>query len=425
MSTKTYFSIGKKGKLAMAILATLSAGFFFPSLARASTSSTDPITGDIKLTDDYSVNLSTGTGNYADGEGYSTILTPKDDATINIDMNGHNLNLTASSSSLDAYGATITQGGIWNVTNGKGKTITISTVGKDNANGINMLGTSIDVDANLHIVKAAGTNEAFGILADMGSKSVFKGDVTIENVALEPDLYDGTYTSGIALLTSAGHDTSVTVQGKTTIKNSGDAVQVNGTGAVLTLGAASLSINDNSVTTDKKYKYHAVTNKFGTVYINVARDGVTTGTTNIYGDIFSGSTTKTYLALTDADSTWVGSSDANWGKDNVWHGTYLTLQNGATFTNKSLSKDSTHGLRKNWSGSFLNELTGGTSADKAGNIVMENAGTDPLRIQKISGNTNIFYSHEDSTPAVFSNGNVLIDEASRSEEHTSELQSLR
>lgn len=199
MSTKTYFSIGKKGKLAMAILATLSAGFFFPSLARASTSSTDPITGDIKLTDDYSVNLSTGTGNYADGEGYSTILTPKDDATINIDMNGHNLNLTASSSSLDAYGATITQGGIWNVTNGKGKTITISTVGKDNANGINMLGTSIDVDANLHIVKAAGTNEAFGILADMGSKSVFKGDVTIENVALEPDLYDGTYTSGIAL----------------------------------------------------------------------------------------------------------------------------------------------------------------------------------------------------------------------------------
>ena len=413
MSTKTYFSIGKKGKLAMAILATLSAGFFFPSLARASTSSTDPITGDIKLTDDYSVNLSTGTGNYADGEGYSTILTPKDDATINIDMNGHNLNLTASSSSLDAYGATITQGGIWNVTNGKGKTITISTVGKDNANGINMLGTSIDVDANLHIVKAAGTNEAFGILADMGSKSVFKGDVTIENVALEPDLYDGTYTSGIALLTSAGHDTSVTVQGKTTIKNSGDAVQVNGTGAVLTLGAASLSINDNSVTTDKKYKYHAVTNKFGTVYINVARDGVTTGTTNIYGDIFSGSTTKTYLALTDADSTWVGSSDANWGKDNVWHGTYLTLQNGATFTNKSLSKDSTHGLRKNWSGSFLNELTGGTSADKAGNIVMENAGTDPLRIQKISGNTNIFYSHEDSTPAVFSNGNVLIDEASK------------
>lgn len=410
MSTKTYFSIGKKGKLAMAILATLSAGFFFPSLARASTSSTDPITGDIKLTDDYSVNLSTGTGNYADGEGYSTILTPKDDATINIDMNGHDLNLTASSSSLDAYGATITQGGIWNVTNGKGKTITISTVGKDNANGINMLGTSIDVDANVHIVKAAGTNEAFGIYADMGSKSVFKGDVTIENVTLTPDLHDGTYTSGIALATSAGHDTSVTVQGKTTIKNSGDAVQVNATGGVLILGAASLSINDNSVITDK---YHAVTNKFGTAYINVARDGVTTGTTNIYGDIFSGSTTKTYLALTDADSTWVGSSDANWGADHVWHGTYLTLQNGATFTNKSLSKDSTHGSRKNWSGSFLNELTGGTSADKAGNIVMENAGTDPLRIQKISGNTNIFYSHEDNTPAAFSNGNVLIDEASK------------
>ena len=410
MSTKTYFSIGKKGKLAMAILATLSAGFFFPSLARASTSSTDPITGDIKLTDDYSVNLSTGTGNYADGEGYSTILTPKDDATINIDMNGHDLNLTASSSSLDAYGATITQGGIWNVTNGKGKTITISTVGKDNANGINMLGTSIDVDANVHIVKAAGTNEAFGIYADMGSKSVFKGDVTIENVTLTPDLHDGTYTSGIALATSAGHDTSVTVQGKTTIKNSGDAVQVNATGGVLILGAASLSINDNSVITDK---YHAVTNKFGTAYINVARDGVTTGTTNIYGDIFSGSTTKTYLALTDADSTWVGSSDANWRADYVWHGTYLTLQNGATFTNKSLSKDSTHGSRKNWSGSFLNELTGGTSADKAGNIVMENAGTDPLRIQKISGNTNIFYSHEDNTPAAFSNGNVLIDEASK------------
>lgn len=412
MSTKTYFSIGRKGKLAMAILATLSAGFLFPSLARASTSSTEPITGDIKLTDDYSVNLSTGTGNYASKQGYSVLLTPKDDATINIDMSGHDLNLTASSSSLDAYGATITQGGTWNVTNGKGKTITISAEGKDNAYGINMLGTSIDVDANLHIVKAAGTNEAFGIYADMGSKNVFKGDVTIENVALTPDRHDGTYTAGIALWSTGSEDenTSVTVQGKTTIKNSGDAIQIGSKRDVLTLGAASLSINDNSVITDK---YHAVTNTFGTVYINIARDGVTTGTTNIYGDIFSGSTTKTYLALTDADSTWVGSSDANWGADHVWHGTYLTLQNGATFTNKSLSKDSTHGSRKNWSGSFLNELTGGTSADKAGNIVMENAGTDPLRIQKISGNTNIFYSHEDNTPAAFSNGNVLIDEASK------------
>ena len=410
MSTKTYFSIGKKGKLAMAILATLSAGFLFPSLARASTSSTEPITGDIKLTDDYSVNLSTGTGNYASKQGYSVLLTPKDDATINIDMSGHDLNLTASSSSLDAYGATITQGGTWNVTNGKGKTITISAEGKDNAYGINMLGTSIDVDANLHIVKAAGTNEAFGIYADMGSKNVFKGDVTIENVALTPDRHDGTCTAGIALWSTGSEDenTSVTVQGKTTIKNSGDAIQIGSKRDVLTLGAASLSINDNSVITDK---YHAVTNTFGTVYINIAKDGVTTGTTNIYGDIFNGSTAKTYLALTDADSTWTGSSFARFGKDYAWHGTYLTLQNGATFTNKPLSKDST--TSKSWHGSFLNELTGGTTADKAGNIVMENAGTAPLRIQKISGNTNIFYSHEDSTPAVFSNGNVLIDEASK------------
>jgi hypothetical protein len=394
----------------MAILATLSAGFLFPSLARASTSSTEPITGDIKLTDDYSVNLSTGTGNYASKQGYSVLLTPKDDATINIDMSGHDLNLTASSSSLDAYGATITQGGTWNVTNGKGKTITISAEGKDNAYGINMLGTSIDVDANLHIVKAAGTNEAFGIYADMGSKNVFKGDVTIENVALTPDRHDGTYTAGIALWSTGSEDenTSVTVQGKTTIKNSGDAIQIGSKRDVLTLGAASLSINDNSVITDK---YHAVTNTFGTVYINIAKDGVTTGTTNIYGDIFNGSTAKTYLALTDADSTWTGSSFARFGKDYAWHGTYLTLQNGATFTNKPLSKDST--TSKSWHGSFLNELTGGTTADKAGNIVMENAGTAPLRIQKISGNTNIFYSHEDSTPAVFSNGNVLIDEASK------------
>lgn len=138
--------------------------------------------------------------------------------------------------------------------------------------------------------------------------------------------------------------------------------------------------------------------------------GVTTGTTNIYGDILLQTTGRVNLALTDADSTWTGVSSGIFGKDSNWHGTYLTLQNGATFTNKSLSYYSTSTKRQR-PGSFLNELTGGTSADKAGNIVMES--TDPFRIQKISGNTNIFYSHEDSTPAVFSNGNVLIDEASK------------
>ena len=409
MSTKTYFSIGRKGKLAMAILATLSAGFLFPSLARASTSSTDPITGDIKLTDDYSVEKSSGSTNYE--YGYAALVTTKDNDTINVDMNGHDLTLTATDKgdNYHTYGAVIKQGGVWNVTNGAGKTLNIKSEGRY-AYGIYSIGKSMTIDADVHVLGVKGSQSARGIMADFGSTNIIKGNVTVDNIVGNAE--DDKGGSGILLQ----GDGSLTVQGKTTIEGIRGVGVNNQTNTdepgVLTIGKASLSIDKTlDQTTLQKYRYAAIEAGCGTTNVNMPIDGVTTGTTNIYGDIHVGAYASSNLALTDADSSWTGGSAATWGKDSNWHGTALTLQNGATFTNKSLGYYSSKS--KQWHGSFLNELTGGTSADKAGNIVMENAGTAPLRIQKISGNTNIFYSHEDSTPAVFSNGNVLIDEASK------------
>ena len=409
MSTKTYFSIGRKGKLAMAILATLSAGFLFPSLARASTSSTDPITGDIKLTDDYSVEKSSGSTNYE--YGYAALVTTKDNDTINVDMNGHDLTLTATDKgdNYHTYGAVIKQGGVWNVTNGAGKTLNIKSEGRY-AYGIYSIGKSMTIDADVHVLGVKGSQSARGIMADFGSTNIIKGNVTVDNIVGNAE--DDKGGSGILLQ----GDGSLTVQGKTTIEGIRGVGVNNQTNTdepgVLTIGKASLSIDKTlDQTTLQKYRYAAIEAGCGTTNVNMPIDGVTTGTTNIYGDIHVGAYASSNLALTDADSSWTGGSAATWGKDSNWHGTALTLQNGATFTNKSLGYYSSKS--KQWHGSFLNELTGGTSADKAGNIVMENAGTAPLRIQKISGNTNIFYSHEDSTPAAFSNGNVLIDEASK------------
>ena len=416
MSKKTYFSIGRKGKLAMAIVASLSAGLLFPSLARASTSSTDPITGDIKLTDDYFVEKSSGSTNYEDG--YAALVTPKDNATINVDMNGHDITLSATDKKNNhscTYGAVIGQGGVWNVTNGAGKTLNIKSEGF-NAYGIYSIGKSMTIDADVHVLGVKGSESARGIMADFGSTNLIKGNVTIDKV--EGNAEDDKGGSGILLQ----GDGSLTVQGKTTIEGIRGVAVNNETNTdgpnVLTVGKASLSIDKTlDQATLQKYRYCSIEAGEGTTNVNMPIDGVTTGTTNIYGDIHVGAYARANLALTDADSSWTGSSGATWGKTDkdknpYWHGTYLTLQNGATFTNKSLSYYSTF-KRKQWSGSFLNELTGGASADTAGNIVMENEGNAPLRIQKISGFTNIFYSHEDSTPTTFSNGSVLIDEASK------------
>ena len=64
----------------------------------------------------------------------------------------------------------------------------------------------------------------------------------------------------------------------------------------------------------------------------------------------------------------------------------FTLQNGAVWTNKLYNTNS------NFAGSMVRKIVGGSSATSAGNIFQND--TNKINITNYSGNTNIFYAHE-------------------------------
>ena len=99
-----------------------------------------------------------------------------------------------------------------------------------------------------------------------------------------------------------------------------------------------------------------------------------------------------------------GDSKTFTGEANLW------LQNGATWTNEQQGTLANVYQGEQFTGSKVTKLSGGTSAEAAGNIFQKDS--NALTIDNYSGNTNIFYEHA-GDGVTYNAGDTIIKHAEK------------
>ena len=281
---------------------------------------------------------------------------------------------------------------------------------------INADGKTLDVFYTVpkgdNVARAVATGNSFGKSKDITIKA--------DSLKLSAD------TTGFRAQGVYAVGGKVTIDANTTIstsaQNDSNGIYAGNNGIVTMNG--NLDIKEDT----KANEYYALNaDGSGVINVNVKDGKAGAGTVKLKGDIFTKSaesydywedeTTTTSsainLALQGEDSSWTGRSlyeVTSSGDDKTSYGSFnLWLTDGASWNNQKNAKVMPNGF----AGSHVTNFVGGADAAHAGNIFQNDSKS--LTIDKYSGNTNIFYTHEGNGEAAadYKAGDTIIKSAAK------------
>ena len=298
------------------------------------------------------------------------------------------------------------------------------------AQGIRQDKGNLTIDANVDI-DVKGDNSTMGVYSHAGSTTI-NGDV---KVVLDGNRGGWGEYGAAGLYAHAGYNGAVggtiNVNGNVDISGVGNGLFANIGGATINVNGGKINIVDDNA----KNGYSAIYAANGKINVNTVKDadGKVTGAGNkkvdITGNIVTSvgavnytdcsTETEVNVGLTTKDSKFTGvvynqfpeggktvsqrgDSKLFTGAANLW------LQNGATWTNEQQGVLPSVWGGEQFTGSRVNKLAGGATAEAAGNIYQNDSNS--LTINNYSGVTNIIYAHGgDGT--TFAAGDTIIKHA--------------
>ena len=370
-------------------------------------------------------------------------------------------NTTINVNGKDARGMDFAEG---TVVDAKGKTLTINVTDGTKLNaGISQI-KNVDshVKAEKIVIKldsndASGTTHA--IHQDKGNLTI-DGDVDIDitgqrhtvgvyshagsttingNVKVVLDGNHGGFAEygAAGIYAHAGYGGAVggtvNVNGNVDISGVGNGLFANIGGGTINVNGGKINIVDDNTDTG----YSAIYSTCGAINMNTVKDEkgnvigagnnkvditgnvvVSVGAVN-YVDCYEYSLVNLGLTTKDSQLTGViynefpegGKTASQGGNKKLFTGAAnLWLQNGATWTNEQQGTLANVYQGEKFTGSHVAKLTGGATAEAAGNIYQKESGA--LTIDDYSGNTNIFYEHA-GDGVTFNAGDTVIRHAEK------------
>ena len=313
-----------------------------------------------------------------------------------------------------------------------GKNDTVITADKVNINVDNQAnraqgirgGGTINGDVNINV---HGKGYALGTYVEDGSVLTINGNLTMKGEdgswgVVDRDGGSSYNVNGIYAGALYGAGSAVNVNGDVDLAINGTGVHANCGGAVINLnGGGNILINK-----EHQKIHYSLASENGTINMNVVKDGdgKVTGagdkTVNISGNLglLAGAVhpndpnkiSYINLGLTTSDSVLNGvivNTFTDTHKEQGYDGhANIYLQNGATWNNEAYGTTSSK-----FTGSTVENFTGGASADKAGNIFQKDS--NKLTINNYSGYTNIYYAHDNAGAAAedYKAGDTIVKNA--------------
>ena len=307
-----------------------------------------------------------------------------------------------------------------------------STKSGQGAQGIRQTKGNLTVDGNVDI-DVKGDNSTMGIYSHAGSTTI-NGDVKVK--------LDGNH-GGFAEYGAAGiyaHAGYGGAVGGTINVNGNVDISGVGNGLFANIGGGTINVNGgkiNIVDDNTKTGYSAIYSTCGAINMNTVKDekgnviGAGNNKVDITGNVVVSvgavnyvdccTETEVNLGLTTKDSQLTGviynefpeggKTASQGGNKKLFTGeANLWLQNGATWTNEQQGTLANVYQGEKFTGSHVAKLTGGATAEAAGNIYQKESGA--LTIDNYSGNTNIFYEHA-GDGVTFNAGDTVIKHAEK------------
>mgnify|MGYP004451217895 CR=1 FL=1 len=289
---------------------------------------------------------------------------------------------------------------------------------------------TIDGDVDIDV---KGDYSTVGVYSHAGSTTI-NGDVKVK--------LDGNH-GGFAEYGAAGiyaHAGYGGAVGGTINVNGNVDISGVGNGLFANIGGGTINVNGgkiNIIDDNKDTGYSAIYATCGAINMNTVKDekgnviGAANNKVDITGNVVVSVGAVNYvdcyeyslvnLGLTTKDSQLSGviynefpeggKTASQGGNKKLFTGAAnLWLQNGATWTNEQQGTLANVYQGEQFTGSRVAKLTGGTSADTAGNIYQKESGA--LTIDNYSGNTNIFYEHA-GDGVTFNAGDTIIKHAEK------------
>ena len=289
---------------------------------------------------------------------------------------------------------------------------------------------TIDGDVDIDV---KGDNSTVGVYSHAGSTTI-NGDV---KVVLDGK-HGGFAEYGAAgIYAHAGYGGAVggtiNVNGNVDISGVGNGLFANIGGGTINVNGGKINIIDDNTTTG----YSAIYATCGAINMNTVKDekgnviGAGKNKVDITGNVVVSvgavnyvdccTETEVNLGLTTKDSQLTGviynefpeggKTASQGGNKKLFTGeANLWLQNGAAWTNEQQGTLANVYQGEKFTGSRVAKLTGGATAEAAGNIYQKESGA--LTIDNYSGNTNIFYEHA-GDGVTFNAGDTVIRHAEK------------
>ena len=289
---------------------------------------------------------------------------------------------------------------------------------------------TIDGDVDIDIT---GQRHTVGIYSHAGSTTI-NGNV---KVVLDGN-HGGFAEFGAAgIYAHAGYGGAVggtvNVNGNVDISGVGNGLFANIGGGTINVNGGKINIVDDNTDTG----YSAIYSTCGAINMNTVKDekgnviGAGNNKVDITGNVVVSvgavnyvdccTETEVNLGLTTKDSQLTGviynefpeggKTASQGGNKKLFTGeANLWLQNGATWTNEQQGTLANVYQGEKFNGSHVAKLTGGATAEAAGNIYQKESGA--LTIDNYSGNTNIFYEHA-GDGVTFNAGDTVIKHAEK------------
>ena len=289
---------------------------------------------------------------------------------------------------------------------------------------------TIDGDVDIDIT---GQRHTVGVYSHAGSTTI-NGNV---KVVLDGN-HGGFAEYGAAgIYAHAGYGGAVggtvNVNGNVDISGVGNGLFANIGGGTINVNGGKINIVDDNTDTG----YSAIYSTCGAINMNTVKDekgnviGAGNNKVDITGNVVVSvgavnyvdccTETEVNLGLTTKDSQLTGviynefpeggKTASQGGNKKLFTGeANLWLQNGATWTNEQQGTLANVYQGEKFNGSHVAKLTGGATAEAAGNIYQKESGA--LTIDNYSGNTNIFYEHA-GDGVTFNAGDTVIRHAEK------------
>ena len=405
---------------------------------QVATSFNSTLTGDTEADLEYVLGGAVKDGSYKFTENTTINVNGKDargmdfaDGTV-VDASGKTLNINVTD-------GTRLNAGISQITNAdshvKANKIVIKLDSKDASGTTHAIhqdkgNLTIDGDVDIDIT---GQRHTVGVYSHAGSTTI-NGNV---KVVLDGN-HGGFAEYGAAgIYAHAGYGGAVggtiNVNGNVDISGVGNGLFANIGGGTINVNGGKINIVDDNTDTG----YSAIYSTCGAINVNTVKDEkgnvigagnnkvditgnvvVSVGAVN-YVDCYEYSLVNLGLTTKDSQLTGViynefpegGKTASQGGNKKLFTGAAnLWLQNGTTWTNEQQGTLANVYQGEKFTGSHVAKLTGGATAEAAGNIYQKESGA--LIIDNYSGNTNIFYEHA-GDGVTFNAGDTVIKHAEK------------